>query len=116
MRTRVTRSFSFDSAHELPWHSGKCRRLHGHTYRLEVSVEGPLDENGVVVDFDDLAKVVRREVVERFDHQFLNDLMENPTAELVAQDAWKRLEAAGLGVVRLRLWETPDSSVEIVAG
>ncbi|HUP69589.1 MAG TPA: 6-carboxytetrahydropterin synthase QueD [Acidimicrobiales bacterium] len=116
MRTRVTRSFTFDAAHELPWHTGKCRRLHGHTYRLEVTVEGPLDENGVVLDFDDLSSVVRREVVERFDHRFLNDLMENPTAELVAQASWKRLEAAGLGLVRLRLWETPDSSVEILSG
>ncbi|MDP9404839.1 MAG: 6-carboxytetrahydropterin synthase QueD [Actinomycetota bacterium] len=116
MRTRVTRSFTFDAAHELPWHSGKCRRLHGHTYRLEVSAEGPLDDNGVVVDFDDVESVVRREVLERFDHRFLNELMENPTAELVAQDAWKRLEAAGLRVVRLRLWETPESSVEILSG
>lgn len=116
MRTRVTRSFSFDAAHELPWHTGKCRRLHGHTYRLEVSVEGPLDDNGVVMDFDDVASVVNREVVERFDHRFLNDLMENPTAELVAHDAWKRLEAAGLPLVALRLWETPQSSVEILSG
>ncbi len=116
MRTRVTRSFSFDAAHELPWHSGKCRRLHGHTYRLEVSAEGALDENGVVMDFDDVASIVRREVLDRFDHRFLNDLMENPTAELVAQDAWKRLEAAGLALVRLRLWETPESSVEILSG
>jgi 6-pyruvoyltetrahydropterin/6-carboxytetrahydropterin synthase len=116
MRTRVTRSFTFDAAHELPWHSGKCRRLHGHTYRLEVSAEGPLDDNGVVVDFDDVESVVRREVLERFDHRFLNELMENPTAELVAHDAWKRLEAAGLRVVRLRLWETPESSVEILSG
>ncbi|HVE46157.1 MAG TPA: 6-carboxytetrahydropterin synthase QueD [Acidimicrobiales bacterium] len=114
MRTRVTRSFTFDAAHELPWHPGKCRRLHGHTYRLEVSVEGPLDENGIVLDFDDLSTVVRREVLERFDHRFLNDLMENPTAELLAQDTWKHLEAAGLALVRLRLWETPESSVEIL--
>lgn len=116
MRALVTRSFSFDAAHELPWHAGKCRRLHGHTYRLEVTVGGPLDENGVVLDFDDLSTVVRREVIERFDHRFLNDLLDNPTAELVAQDSWKRLEAAGLVLVRLRLWETPDSSVEILPG
>ncbi|MEO7836014.1 MAG: 6-carboxytetrahydropterin synthase QueD [Acidimicrobiales bacterium] len=116
MRTRVTRSFTFDAAHELPWHAGKCQRLHGHTYRLEVSVEGPLDDNGVVLDFEDVASVVRREVLDRFDHRFLNDLMENPTAELVAHDTWKRLEAAGLALVNLRLWETPESSVEISSG
>ena len=116
MRTRVTRTFSFEAAHQLPWHSGKCRRLHGHTYRLEVSVEGALGDDGIVLDFEDLAAVVRREVVDRYDHRYLNDLMENPTAELIAQDTWKRLEAAGLHVARLRLWETPDSSVEILAG
>ena len=114
MRTRVTRAFAFEAAHQLPWHAGKCRRLHGHSYRFEVTVEGPLDENGVVLDFDELRDVVQRKVVDRYDHQCLNDLMDNPTAELVAGEVWKRLEAAGLPVVRLRLWETPDSSVELL--
>jgi len=115
MRTRVTRSFSFEAAHQLPWHPGRCRRLHGHHYQLEVTVEGPVDEHGIVIDFDDLRAVVEREVVERYDHQFLNELIDNPTAELLAADVWKRLEAAGLDVVRMRLWETPESSVELYA-
>ncbi|HEX9969730.1 MAG TPA: 6-carboxytetrahydropterin synthase QueD [Acidimicrobiales bacterium] len=114
MRTRITRSFDFEAAHELPWHPGKCRRLHGHNYRFEVTVEGPLDERGVVLDFDDLKAVVKAEVVDRYDHRYLNDFFDNPTAELVAQDVWKRLEAAGLAVVRVRLWETADSSVELL--
>lgn len=116
MRTQVTKSFHFEAAHQLPWHAGRCRQLHGHGYRLEVTVEGPLDGNGVVVDFDDLKGVVQREVVDRYDHAYLNDLLDNPTAELIAADAWKRLEAAGLSPARIRLWETPTSSVEIVAG
>ncbi|MDQ3574058.1 MAG: 6-carboxytetrahydropterin synthase QueD [Actinomycetota bacterium] len=114
MRSRVTRAFAFEAAHQLPWHSGKCRRLHGHNYRFEVTVEGPLDENGVVLDFDELRDVVHQEVVDRYDHRYLNDLMDNPTAELIAGEVWKRLEAAGLQVVQLRLWETPDSSVELL--
>ncbi len=114
MRTRVTRAFAFEAAHQLLWHPGKCRRLHGHNYRLEVTVERPLDGNGVVLDFDDLRQVVDREIVERYDHQHLNDLMDNPTAELIAGEVWKRLEAAGLELVRLRLWETTDSSVELL--
>jgi 6-pyruvoyltetrahydropterin/6-carboxytetrahydropterin synthase len=73
----------------------------------------------VVIDFDDLRSVVEHEVVEPWDHQLLNDMVDNPTAELLAQEAWKRLEAAGLGtglrLVGLRLWETPDSSVELSA-
>ncbi len=114
MRTRVTRAFAFEAAHRLPWHDGKCKRLHGHAYRLEVTVEGPLDENGVVVDFDDLGQVVNREVIDHYDHRYLNDLLSNPTAELIASETWKRLEAAGLTLVRLRLWETSDSSVELL--
>jgi len=119
MRTRVTRTFTFDAAHVLPWHSGKCRNLHGHTYRLEVSIEGPVGPQGMVTDFADLDEVVRREVVSRYDHTFLNDFLDNPTAELVAVDAWKRLETVDMGAAltlcRLRLWETPDSSVELWA-
>jgi 6-pyruvoyltetrahydropterin/6-carboxytetrahydropterin synthase len=115
VRTTVTRSFSFEAAHQLPWHPGRCKRLHGHSYRLEVTVAGAVDHNGVVIDFDDVKRIVTTEVVDRFDHQLLNDLIENPTAELVAADAWKRLEAAGLPVVKLRLWETADSSVELLA-
>ena len=116
MRTRVIRSFTFEAAHRLPWHAGRCRDLHGHGYRLEVTVEGPVDANGVVLDFDDVKAVVQREVVDRYDHTYLNDLLDNPPAELVAADAWKRLEAAGLTPARLRLWETPNSSVEILPG
>ena len=116
MRTSVTRSFSFEAAHQLPWHAGACRRLHGHGHRLEVTVEGPLNEHGIVTDFADVAAVVEREVVARFDHQYLNDLLDNPTAELIAQDAWKRIEAAGLAVSRIRLWETADSMVELTGG
>jgi 6-pyruvoyltetrahydropterin/6-carboxytetrahydropterin synthase len=114
MRSQVTRSFTFDAAHMLPWHPGRCRNLHGHTYRLEVTVEGPIGPNGIVIDFGDVDDAVQRIVIDRFDHTYLNDVLDNPTAELIAQDVWKTLEAAGLTLARLRLWETPDSSVELL--
>jgi 6-pyruvoyltetrahydropterin/6-carboxytetrahydropterin synthase len=113
MRTGVTRTFAFEAAHELPWHEGRCRRLHGHSYRLEVTVEGPVGPNGMVVDFADVKAVVQREVVDRYDHHYLNDVVDNPTAELLAHDIWKVLEAGGLALARLRLWETADCSVEL---
>jgi 6-pyruvoyltetrahydropterin/6-carboxytetrahydropterin synthase len=114
MRTLVTRSFSFEAAHRLPFHPGRCRGLHGHHYRLEVTLEGPVGDDGMVVDFDLIGEVVEREVVSRFDHSLLNDFLDNPTAELVAEDAWKRIGAAGLPLASLRLWETPDCFVELV--
>jgi len=116
VRTRITRVSTFDAAHQLPWHPGKCRRLHGHTYRLEVSVEGPVGDRGIVWDFADLDALVQREVIDRFDHRYLNDLLDNPTAELVAAEIWKHLESAaapGLQIAHLKLWETPDSAVEL---
>lgn len=115
MRTSVTRCFAFEAAHQLPWHEGKCRNLHGHSYRLEVTVEGPIGPRGIVVDFGDVKSVVEREVVAHLDHRYLNDLFDNPTAELVAADIWKRIEAADLRVTRVRLWETADSFVELTA-
>jgi 6-pyruvoyltetrahydropterin/6-carboxytetrahydropterin synthase len=115
MRTSVTRSFTFEAAHQLPWHEGKCRNLHGHSYRLEVTVEGPVGDQGIVVDFAAIKAVVERDVVARYDHRYLNDLLDNPTAELLATEIWKTVEAADLAVARIRLWETPDSFVELTA-
>jgi 6-pyruvoyltetrahydropterin/6-carboxytetrahydropterin synthase len=113
-RTRVTCTFTFEAAHRLAWHPGKCRNLHGHSYRLDVSVEGPLDTNGIVLDFDTLQDVVHINVVDVWDHRDLNEVLDNPTAELLAQRAWELLTDAGLDLAALRLWETTDSWVDLV--
>src|SRR5687767_3337654 len=113
MRTSVSRSFTFEAAHQLPWHPGKCQRLHGHSYRLEVTVEGAIGGRGIVVDLADISEVVERDVIERFDHTYLNDLLDNPTAELIAHEIWKAIEAADLAVSHIRLWETADSWVDV---
>jgi len=113
-RTRVTCTFTFEAAHRLAWHPGRCRNLHGHSYRLDVSVEGPLDGNGVVLDFDTLQEVVRAQVVDVWDHRDLNEVLDNPTAELLAHRAWELLTGAGLDLAALRLWETTDSWVDLV--
>ena len=115
MITRVSRSFSFEAAHQLEWHSGACKNLHGHSYKLEVTVAGALDANGIVIDFSDLSAVVGREVIDAYDHTYLNDFLPNPTAELIAADIWQRLTAAGLPVDKVVLWETENSKVELSA-
>ncbi len=112
-RTRVTSTFTFEAAHRLAWHPGKCRNLHGHSYRLDVSVEGPLDANGVVLDFDTLQDVVHTAVIDVWDHRDLNEVLDNPTAELLAHRAWELLSDAGLELAALRLWETADSWVDL---
>ena len=87
----VTKEFTFDSAHFLTRYHGKCEHMHGHTYRLCVTVEGEMQENGMVVDFSILNKIVKEQVLQKYDHRLLNDFFENPTAECVAQAIWDAL-------------------------
>ena len=109
---RVRRRFRFEAAHRLPGHPGKCREMHGHSYELVVSVERPVDEkSGMAIDFSDLKQIVRREVVDRLDHRCVNDLLENPTAELMAEWIWQRLAASLPGLVEVELHETRDCSM-----
>jgi len=111
MRIAVQRRYDFEAAHTLPWHAGKCSRPHGHSYRLEVRVEGPLDQRGVVMEFDELDSVVESQVIERLDHTDLNATLPNPTAENVA--LWVAEQLAGLPWSVIELWETAAGSVRI---
>ncbi len=104
----IVREFVFDSAHKLEWHKGKCKNLHGHTYKLQIAVEGELNKNGVVMDFKDLDKTVKERVIKRLDHQYLNDIINNPTAENTCLWIWKELEKE-VNLKEIKLWETPKS-------
>lgn len=79
---RVTKEFRFESAHQIPNHKGKCARLHGHSYKLEVSVRGlihagdrDLSTGGMVIDFSDLKEIVSTLVIDRIDHYNLNEVL-----------------------------------------
>lgn len=119
----ITRRFSFDAAHYLPGHEGKCQNLHGHTYILEVTVgrdsliEGGSSE-GMVIDFSDLKSIVNKLVVDPLDHQCLNELLPyRPTAENMANHFFEVMEPVLKGfdvdLVRVRLWESSDSYAEV---
>src|SRR5277367_1595693 len=73
---QIRKQFAFEAAHVLPHHQGKCSRLHGHSYRLDVTVEGGLQSEGpatgMVIDFDELARIVRTAVIDALDHRHLN--------------------------------------------
>jgi len=108
----VAREFAFDAAHHLPRHPGRCRNLHGHTYRLQVWCEGDVDpESGMVVDFADIKAAVNERVLSVLDHTLLNETIENPTAEEIVRWCWERLQGAGLPIRELRLYETPTCFV-----
>jgi 6-pyruvoyltetrahydropterin/6-carboxytetrahydropterin synthase len=109
---RVKVVFDFEAAHKLPHHPGRCRDLHGHSYRLIVSVERPVAEaTGMAIDFSDLKQVVRRQVVDRLDHTYVNDLIDNPTAEIMAVWIWNALREPLAGLAEVELWETRQCAV-----
>ncbi|MEK7173196.1 MAG: 6-carboxytetrahydropterin synthase QueD [Patescibacteria group bacterium] len=115
----LTKNFSFDSAHRLENYKGKCKNLHGHTYLLEVSVIGKINnKTGMIIDFSILKKVVNDLIIEKLDHQYLNDIIDNPTAENMIQWIWnilyKTLEEQGAKLFMLKLWETPTSSATMI--
>jgi 6-pyruvoyltetrahydropterin/6-carboxytetrahydropterin synthase len=71
---RITKQFSFETGHALYGYDGKCKNVHGHSYKLSVTVIGkPISDNlnvkfGMVIDFTDLKKIVKEEIVDQFDH------------------------------------------------
>ena len=98
MHVRLSKSFGFEAAHWLPCfpEGHKCRRMHGHSFRVDVIVEGELDPSvGYLIDFADIKRAT--EPLERaLDHRCLNEIegLENPTSEMVAAWIWARLKPA----------------------
>lgn len=117
----VTRVFTFDAAHRLPDYVGKCNFLHGHTYKLELSVKGPRDTRGIVADFGDLKQIFKEEFEPLLDHKYLNETlpMINTTAENLVVwffERWHEVVAPkhpALALTRVRLWETPNASATL---
>jgi 6-pyruvoyltetrahydropterin/6-carboxytetrahydropterin synthase len=96
MRVTLTKSFSFEAAHDLPHfpEGHKCRRLHGHSFHVEVHVAGDVDEKtGILMDYGDI-KAACEPVRKQLDHYYLNDIagLENPTSEVLAAWIWERLK------------------------
>jgi 6-pyruvoyltetrahydropterin/6-carboxytetrahydropterin synthase len=107
---QIRKQFKFEAAHVLPYHPGKCSRLHGHSYRLDVTLEGALTSAGpaagMIVDFDAISRVVKNGVISELDHRSLNELVPNPTSENVVIWIWRRLAPEFPELAELVLWET----------
>lgn len=121
---RIAATYGFEAAHQLHKlpEGHKCKRLHGHNYRVEVSIAGPLDDRGFVVDYAEIDARVQP-LIDQIDHQFLNDIpgLENPTSEVLA--LWLRDRIGTFEVVSggtghtlrptIRIYETPRYWVEV---
>ena len=109
----VTRRYTFEAGHFLPMVADdhKCKRQHGHNYEIEVTVTAPLRDNGFIIDFWDLDKLVDP-LVAQLDHRNLNDIkgLENPTAEHISMWFLLRLPIASA----IRVFETKDCWADAV--
>lgn len=133
--TIATKTVKFDAAHVLTNHQGLCKNLHGHTYRVDVSVAQADGVGGdMVIDFKDLKRIASEVVCERFDHAFIyntespgereiaavvekNGMRVAPipfrsTAENLAKLCFDELKARIPGLVAVKVWETADSCAE----
>ena len=118
---KLTYRTHFDAAHFIPGHP-KCGQVHGHTYWLEVTFEGPLDSSkGWVIDSSIMKEEVES-VVAKFDHRLINDMgLTPPTAELIASAILVALRnmrhqddrPSTSGYRKVVLWETPSFCVEV---
>jgi len=98
--------FYINSAHYLPNYVGKCKQLHGHTWTLEVSIQGSVNpDTGFVMDFHQISYIVQTKVIDILDHKLINDIIENPTAENILQWIKDTLGKHFDNVVKLRLRE-----------
>lgn len=119
MRAQVTKIFRFEAAHHLPNHDGKCRNPHGHSYKVVVCCEGPINQQtgaakeGMVVDFADI-KTLWKEVLEpSLDHKdlnvTLNHLVPVTTAEEIAHWICGEFMRAKFPIKEVQVWETETS-------
>lgn len=104
------KDFSFEAAHRLPNvpEGHKCARLHGHSFQVRITVDGPVgSDSGWVMDFADL-KGVAKPVVDSLDHRYLNEIegLENPTSEVVAVWLWRKLKAGLPSLASVEVRET----------
>ena len=111
----LIKEFEFDSAHFLPKYNGKCEALHGHTYKMVIKLEGYPDQEGMIVDFVELKRIVKKEIIDLLDHTCLNDLLQQPSAETIAVWGWNQLEGLlkrdNCSLYEVEVWETKTSGV-----
>ncbi len=135
---RVTKEFKWHCAHRLSTHEGECSNIHGHTYKLQVTVEGKLNYNGMVIDFQMLKESIEASVIKNLDHSILfglnrdkidNELLQfckdnklkhfiisadYTTAECMAE--WIKneltLHCVDVKIVSVKVWETDTAFAE----
>ncbi|AZV63110.1 6-carboxytetrahydropterin synthase QueD [Peribacillus castrilensis] len=120
-RVLVSKEFTFDAAHHLHDYEGKCKNLHGHTYKVIFGLSGYTDSRGLMIDFGDIKDIWKNEIEIHLDHRYLNETLPlmNTTAENMVVWIYEKMAEAlslkeyeGARVEFVRLYETPTSYAE----
>ena len=124
-RVLVSKEFTFDAAHHLHCYDGKCKNLHGHTYKVIFGLSGFIDERGLMIDFGEIKEIWKSEIEIHLDHRYLNETLPpmNTTAENMVVWIYEKMSEAlgkrdglvaesGARVEFVRLYETPTSYAE----
>lgn len=122
-RVMVSKEFTFDSAHHLHCYEGKCKNLHGHTYKVIFGISGFVDDRGLMIDFGDIKEIWKNEIEIFLDHKYLNETLPpmNTTAENMVVWIYEKMQESlqnrieqydGARVEFVRLFETPTSYAE----
>jgi len=118
MKVRISKTFDFDAAHHLPHvpDDHKCKRMHGHTYRVEVVLAGYPDARGFIVDYAEIAQAWEP-IHNALDHRLLNEVpgLENPTTEVLAPWILDRFKASLPWVRLVRVYESATTWCEAEA-
>lgn len=124
-RVLVSKEFTFDAAHHLHAYEGKCKNLHGHTYKVVFGISGKPDEVGITVDFGQIKEIWKSEIEPFLDHRYLNETLPpmNTTAENMVVWLYEQMEHAlsqqeafiqqETRTEFVRVYETPTSYAEV---
>tara|TARA_B110000503_G_scaffold123900_1_gene189917 strand:+ start:279 stop:629 length:351 start_codon:yes stop_codon:yes gene_type:complete len=111
----IFKDFTFEAAHKLSLVpiTHKCSNLHGHSFKVRVSVKGSLSELGWVMDFSELKEICAPHI-EKLDHSYLNEIdgLENPTSENIAIWLWEKIILSAPNLSSIRIMETCNSGCE----
>ena len=124
-RVLVSKEFTFDAAHHLHSYEGKCKNLHGHTYKVVFGISGFTDERGIMLDFAEIKEIWKSQIELYLDHRYLNETLPpmNTTAENIVVWIYEKMSIAlkkeerngshsGIRLEFVRLYETPTSYAE----
>ena len=125
-RVMVSKEFTFNTAHHLHCYEGKCKNLHGHTYKVVFGISGYVNDIGLAIDFGDIKEIWKNEIEIYLDHRYLNETLPvmNTTAENMVVWIYEKMAEAltkgnraeeykGARVEFVRLFETPTSYAEV---